>query len=96
MTCFNPSWTTSMADFKKIRRNLPSPPSADEALANLTAPETAPTDGRSAKATGRTHQLATRVRADFYDELKLYAAQHRLKLVEVLEQAFIALKEKNR
>jgi hypothetical protein len=96
MTCFNPSWTTSMADFRKIRRNLPSPPSADEAPVNLTAPETAPTDGRSAKATGRTHQLATRVRADFYDELKLYAAQHRLKLVEVLEQAFIALREKNR
>ena len=62
----------------------------------VTAPETAPTDGRSAKATGRTHQLATRVKVDFYDELKLYAAQHRLKLVEVLEQAFIALKEKNR
>jgi hypothetical protein len=85
-----------MADFKKMRRNLPSPPSAEEAPANLAAPETAPTDGRSAKATGRTHQLATRVRMDFYDELRLYAAQHRLKLVEVLEQAFAALKEKHK
>lgn len=85
-----------MADFKRIRRNLPSPPRADEAPTNLSAPEVAPIDGRSAKATGRTHQLATRVRMDFYDELKLYAAQHRLKLVEVLEQAFIALKEKHK
>ena len=84
-----------MADFKKLRRNLPAPPTAAEASTNLTAPEVAPTDGRSAKATGRTHQLATRVRMDFYDELKLYAAQHRLKLVEVLEQAFAALKEKH-
>jgi predicted ATPase len=41
------------------------------------APETAPTDGRSAKATGRTHQLATRVRADFYDELRLLGVTRR-------------------
>ena len=83
-----------MADFKKLRRNLPPPPTTAEAPANLQAPETAPADGRSARATGRTHQLATRVRADFYDELRLYAARNRLKLVEVLEQAFEALKER--
>jgi hypothetical protein len=82
-----------MADFKKLRRNLPPPPTAAEAPANLRAPETAPADGRSVRATGRTHQLATRVRVEFYDELRLYAARHRLKLVEVLEQAFEALKE---
>jgi hypothetical protein len=84
-----------MADFKKLRRNLPPPPTAAEAPGNLTAPETAPVDGRTVRATGRTHQLATRVRADFYDELRLYAAKHRLKLVEVLEHAFEALKEKD-
>ncbi|MFL5287532.1 MAG: hypothetical protein ACJ8AW_42800 [Rhodopila sp.] len=83
-----------MADFKKIRGRLPAPPAATEAPANLSAPEVAPIDGRTARATGRTQQLATRVRADFYDELRVYAAQHRLKLVEVLEQAFAALKEK--
>lgn len=71
----------------------------DEAPQNLHAPETAPAapmiaDGRSARATGRTKQLATRVREEFYDELKLYAAQHRLKLVEVLEAGFQALKRK--
>ena len=83
-----------MADFKKLRRNLPRPPTAAEAPTNLQAPETAPADGRSTRTTGRTHQLATRVRADFYDELRLYAARNRLKLVEVLEQAFEALKER--
>lgn len=85
-----------MADLKKLRRNLPPPPAAAEAPANLSEPENAPSDGRSAKATGRTHQLATRVRADFYDEIRLYAAEHRLKLVEVLEQSFAALKEKRK
>jgi hypothetical protein len=85
-----------MADFKKLRRNLPAPPTAAEAPANLQAPEIAPADGRASRATGRTHQLATRVRAEFYDELKLYAARHRLKLVEVLEQAFEALKERSK
>jgi len=84
-----------MADFKKIRRNLPAPPTAAEAPSNLSEPEVAPSDGRSARATGRTKQLATRVREDFHDELKIYAATHRLKLVQVLEQAFDALKEKN-
>ena len=81
-----------MADFKKARRNLPAPPTAAEIPGNLAAPETAPTDGRSLRATGRTKQLATRVREDFHDELRLYAAQHRLKLVEVLEQGLAALK----
>jgi hypothetical protein len=50
------------------------------------------------RATGRTKQLATRVREEFHDELKMYAAKHRLKLVEVLELGHEALKasEKNR
>jgi hypothetical protein len=60
------------------------------------APAPPPEDGRAARATGRTHQLATRVRAEFHDELRLYAAQHRLKLVEVLERAFEALKANER
>ena len=76
---------------------LPPPPTPAEAPQNLRAPETAPAaatsagDGRSARATGRTKQLATRVREEFYDDLKLYAATHRLKLVEVLELGFEAL-----
>ena len=85
-----------MADFKKLRRNLPAPPTAAEAPANLREPETAPTDGRSARATGRTYPLGTRVREDWHAEVKLYAAQHRIKMVEVLEQAFEALKARNK
>ncbi len=85
-----------MADFKKLRRNLPAPPSAAEASSNLSAPENAPIDGRTARATGRTKQLSTRVREDFYDELKLYAAKNRMKLVEVLEQGHAALKERQK
>ena len=82
-----------MANFPKSpRRNLPAPPTADEAPANLTAPEAAPTDGRAARATGRTKQLATRVTEEFHEELKVYAARHRLKLVEVLERGHKALK----
>jgi hypothetical protein len=38
-------------------------------------------------------QLATRVREEFYDDLKIYAAQYRLKLVEVLERGHEALKK---
>ncbi len=81
-----------MADFKKLRRNLPAPPTEAEAPDNLTAPEVAPIDGRSVRATGRTKQLATRVREDFHDEIRMYAAKHRLKLVEVLELGHEALK----
>jgi len=82
-----------MANFSKLRRNLPAPPSPDEAPSNLTSPELAPVDGRSLKATGRTRQLATRVTDEFYDELKMFAAKHRLKLVEVLELGHEALKK---
>ena len=81
-----------MADFKKLRRNLPAPPTEAETLTNLATPEVAPADGRSMRATGRTKQIATRVREDFHDELRLFAARHRLKLVEVLELGHEALK----
>jgi hypothetical protein len=52
-----------------------------------------PADGRTVRSTGRTKQLATRVREEFYHELRLYAAIHRLKIVEVFERAFEALKK---
>jgi hypothetical protein len=88
-----------MAQFKaRSGPKLPDPPSFEVATQNLRAPEIAPapsTDGRTARATGRTKQLATRVREEFYDELRLYAAEHRLKLVEVLERSFEALKRKS-
>jgi hypothetical protein len=78
---------------------LPAPPALVEAPRNLEAPEIAPVgpaiDGRSSRATGRTKQLATRVHEEFYDEVKQYAAAHRLKVVEVLELGFQALKNKS-
>lgn len=87
-----------MAQFKPRQGpKLPAPPALEVAPENLRAPEVAPAavpDGRSARATGRTKQLATRVREEFYDDLKLYAAKHRLKMVEVLELSFKALTEK--
>jgi hypothetical protein len=87
-----------MAQFKPRQGpKLPAPPALDVAPQNLRAPELAPpesVDGRALRTTGRTKQLATRVREEFYDELKMYAAENRLKLVEVLEQGFRALKSK--
>lgn len=77
---------------------LPPPPALEVAPQNLRAPETAPveaSDGRSLRATGRTKQLATRVREEFYDDLKRYAAEHRLKIVEVLELGFKSLRERS-
>jgi hypothetical protein len=89
-----------MAQFRpKQGPKLPPPPAPTAAPQNLHAPESAPAapavDGRAARATGRTKQLATRVTEEFYDELKLYGAQHRLKLVEVLEASFEALKRQS-
>jgi hypothetical protein len=87
-----------MAQFKPRQGpKLPAPPPLEVAPENLRAPETAPApsmDGRSMRATGRTKQLATRVREEFYDDLKIYAAKHRLKIVEVLELGFKSLTEK--
>ncbi len=87
-----------MAQFKPRQGpKLPAPPTLDLAPQNLRAPEIAPTesvDGRSLRATGRTKQLATRVREEFYDDLKKYAFDHKLKIVEVLELGFKSLKEK--
>jgi hypothetical protein len=84
-----------MVDIKRSR--LPPPAALSEAPNNLQAPAIAPIgagDGRSIRATGRTQQLATRVTESFYDEIKLYAAARKLKLVEVLELGFEALKER--
>lgn len=44
-------------------------------------------DGRSARATGRTQQFATRVTSEFHDKLRAVADRDGLKLVEVLEEA---------
>ena len=59
----------------------------------IPEPTELPADGRSARATGRTKALATRITEEFYRDLKVYAATHGLKLVEVLELGHQALKQ---
>ena len=82
-----------MANFATLRRSkLPDPPAPTETRDKLRAPEVAPGNPRISRATGRTYQLNTRVRESFHTELKEYGAKHRIKLNELLEQAFEALK----
>ena len=88
-----------MANFPKPnRKNLPPPPPPSEAKDNLAQPEHAPTsnyvDGRTLRATGRTTQFTTRITDELQTEIKVFAAQHKLKFNELLEQAFDALKER--
>jgi hypothetical protein len=97
-----------MADMSKLQRRgtLGTPPSPDEASANLTAPEVAPAalsssgrrriDGRSLRKTGRTLQFATRVTEEFDDLLHKIAVRDGLKLVEVLERGVAAYENAQR
>lgn len=88
-----------MANFPKSnRKNLPPPPPPSEAKDNLAQPEHAPSagsyvDGRTLRATGRTTQFTTRITEELQTEIKVFAAQHKLKFNELLEQAFEALKQ---
>lgn len=87
-----------MANFPKPnRKNLPPPPPPSEARDNLAQPEHAPAgayvDGRTLRATGRTTQFTTRITEELQTEIKVFAAQHKLKFNDLLEQAFEALKE---
>lgn len=91
-----------MADLSKLKRKgLGAPPPVEEASPNLAAPETAPhhpaarsprvkVDMRSARASGRTEQFATRVTPDFDRRIREIAVRDGLLLVEVLERALDA------
>ena len=88
-----------MANFPKPnRKNLPPPPAPSEAKDNLAQPEHAPAgtyvDGRTLRATGRTTQFTTRITDELQTEIKVFAAQHKLKFNDLLEQAFEALKDR--
>lgn len=87
-----------MANFPKARVNrFPPPPAPSETTNNLDQPEVAPyvgsIDGRTLRATGRTSQFTTRISEDLHNEIKVYAAQHRMKLNELIEKGFAALKQ---
>jgi hypothetical protein len=92
-----------MADLSKLqkRRHLPDPPPAAAATRNLQAPEIAPIlrdqsadvssfahiDGRSLRATHRTHQFATRIKEETHNRMKMIAARDRITLGELMERA---------
>lgn len=99
-----------MANVDKLKkRGLGTPPTLDEAATSLSSPEVAPAalesshepaapyvrrDGRTARKTNRTLAFATRVTPEFDQEIREIADREGLKLVEVLENAVQALKEK--
>lgn len=83
-----------MADFSRLKKisTLGSPPSIQDVQNNLRLPEIFENqdkeqDGRRLRKTGRTHQLSTRVTADFYRHLRVIAARDNLKIVELIEKA---------
>jgi len=96
-----------MADVSKLksRNKLGRPPAMNEAATSLAAPEVTPAvqgerqpcarrDGRSARKTNRTLAFATRVTPKFDMTVRDIADRENLKIVEVLEAALEALKEK--
>lgn len=98
-----------MADVSKLKRKgLGTPPPPEDIATSLAAPEIAPAapeptsvnepyirrDGRSARKTNRTLALATRVTPDFDKEIRDIAEREGILLVEVLERALEAYKEK--
>lgn len=82
-----------MADFSHLRKKnrLGAPPPEHEIKNNLQRPESydsaAPIDGRTLRKTGRTHQLATRVRPEFYKQIKIMAAHEGITIAELIEKA---------
>ena len=69
----------------------PAPPAATEPAASATEGQgRVRWDGRSARRTGRTVQLATRVSPDFDRRLRAIAKREKLLMVEVLELALSA------
>ena len=101
-----------MADVSKLKKasRLGPPPAAEEASANLAAPEIAPApaamtaavgqyrrrDMRSARKTNRTLPFATRVSPEFDERIRAIAERDGLLLVEVMERALDAYEAQRR
>lgn len=73
----------------KLKGRLGNPPDPKEAKDNLRRPEetTFIADGRSLRATGRTAQLATRIKPETLQLLRQFAARDRITMAEVIERA---------
>jgi predicted HicB family RNase H-like nuclease len=52
--------------------------------------ETAKVDGRSLRATGRTHQFATRIKEETHRRMRILAAEDGITLGELIERAVAA------
>jgi hypothetical protein len=83
-----------MADFSNLlkKNRLGAPPQVSEIKNNLQLPESLETsesliDKRSLRKTGRTHQLATRVKFEFYKRVKRLALDMDITIAELLEKA---------
>lgn len=83
-----------MADFSNLKKKnrLGLPPQVSEVKNNLLLPESHELsadliDKRTLKKTGRTHQLATRVRFEFYKRVKRLALDNDITIAELLERA---------
>jgi hypothetical protein len=86
-----------MTKNKKRNSSLGKPPLENDYSNNLKAPETAPLeegsydeykkiDGRTARKTNRTIQLATRVSPEFDREIRQMALKENILIVEVFEK----------
>lgn len=75
-----------MPDLNKLKTRFGKPPEAAEAKGNLRQPETEWIDGRSLRATGRTSQLATRIRGEIHHKAKIMAAEDRITMAELVER----------
>lgn len=78
-----------MVNVSKLRNRLGNPPEAEAVKDNLRQPEAGIllTDGRALRATGRTAQLATRVKPETLVLLRQLAARDKVTMAEVIETA---------
>lgn len=83
-----------MADFSNLlkKNRLGAPPQVSEIKNNLQLPESLEAsenliDKRSLRKTGRTHQLSTRVKFEFYKRVKRLALDMDITIAELLEKA---------
>jgi hypothetical protein len=86
---------TSKFKERKSRMPGPLPPEQARRNRNLNEPETAPAaeparqrrDGRSLRATGRTHPFATRIKPETHEKMLDIAERDGITLGELIEKA---------
>lgn len=78
---------------------MPAPPTPEEAGTNLKAPEVAPAeparlrrDGRTLRATGRTHAFGTRIKLSTHEDMLDIVEREGITLGELIEKAIEAYK----